>query len=147
MKCHIWIHDDEILHEFIIWIQIWIHDHKEYCKIICQNSYACIHLWIHDGEFMIMKSSYMNLSEFIIMNSCVNSVLWRVLWNHGWILGNEFTYEIMVEFIHLKLFLIQLQSSFSKGKCLLIKGNHHPSFAVSSLQAQDVEGLVSTWCT
>ena len=51
------------------------------------------------------------------MNSCVNSVLWRISWNHCWIPGNEFTYEIMVEFIDLKLFLIRFRICFSEGKC------------------------------
>ena len=43
------------------------------------------------------------------MNSSMNSVLWRISWNHGWIHINELTYEIMVEFIELKLIWIQLQ--------------------------------------
>ena len=30
------------------------------------------------------------------MNSSMNSVLWRISWNHGWIPINEFTYEIFV---------------------------------------------------
>ena len=129
-----WIHDMNSDMNSWLWRISWIH----MSEFICMNSPLNSCWWIHDHEIIY---------EFICMNSCVNSVLWIISWNHGWILGNEFTYEIMVEFIHLKLFLIQLQSSFSKGKCLLIKGNHHPSFAVSSLQAQDVEGLVSTWCT
>ena len=59
MKCRIWIHDHEIIYEFIIWIHVWIHGHEEYHEIICQNSYVWIRLCIHAGEFMIMKS-YMN---------------------------------------------------------------------------------------
>ena len=55
--------------------------------------------WIHDNKIIY---------EFIIMNSFANSVLWRISWYHGWIWGNELTYEIMVEFINLKVFLIPL---------------------------------------
>ena len=115
----VWFHDilhiHEFIHEFIghemshmnswTWNLIWIHDYAEFK---CMNSPLNSCWWIHDIEIMY---------EFICMNSCVNSVLWIISWNHGWIFGNEFTYEIMVEFINLKLFLIQLQISFSEGKC------------------------------
>ena len=106
VKCHIWIHDQEILYEFIYEFMImkkilWNHT----SEFIQMNSSLNSCWWIHDNEIIY---------EFIIMNSCVNSVLWRLLWNHGWILGNEFTYEII---INLKLFLIQLQICFSEGKC------------------------------
>ena len=67
------------------------------------------------------------------MNSCVNSVLWRISWNHGWILGNEFTYEIMVEFIKYSRFSSKFVSVGEN--VLLIQSNHHSFFAVSSLQA------------
>ena len=51
---------------------------------------------------------YEFMCEFSAMNNIVKS----------WLnFGNEFTYEIMVEFINLELFLIQLQISFSEGKC------------------------------
>ena len=92
------------------------------CMNSCLNSCWCF----HDNEIIY---------EFIIIHSCVNSVLWRISWNHGWIPGNEFTYESMVEFINLEVFRIQFLIYFSEGKCLLIQSNHHSFFAVSSLQA------------
>ena len=130
----VWFHDILHIHEFInefighemshmnswSWNLIWIHymnsdmnswswriSWNHMSEFICMNSSLNSCWWIHDNEIIY---------EFICMNSCVNSVLWIISWNHGWIFGNEFTYEIMVEFINLKLFLIQLQISFSEGK-------------------------------
>ena len=93
------------------------------------------------SEFKYMNSSKNSGSwaaESIYMKSYMNSVLWRILWIHGWISRNEFTYEIMVEFINFTLFWVQLQICFSEGKCftcLLFQRNHHLFFAVSSLPA------------
>ena len=42
---------------------------------------------------------------------------------------------IIVEFINLKLVLIQLQICFCQGNVLLIQSNHHSFLAVSSLPA------------
>ena len=129
---HIWIHNMsswswnhntksymkyeiyEIIHEFIIWIHIWIHDHEEY-----RVSYDRIQMYEFIFEFMLVIQWWIHdneiIYEFIIMNSSVNSVLWRILWNNG-IPENEFTYEIMVEFISLEVFQIQLQIYFCEGK-------------------------------
>ena len=96
MKCRIWIHDHEILYEFIIWIQIWIHDYEEYREFICQNSYVWIHLWIHAGEFMIMKS-YMN----------------SYVWIHVWIQCYEEYREIMAEFLEMNSHMKSWLNSFS----------------------------------
>ena len=63
-----------------------------------------------------MNSWSWNLTCIHNMNLHMNSWSWRILWNHV---------------------RIQLQICFREGKCcvLLIQSNHHPSFAVSSLQA------------
>ena len=152
MKCTIWIHDHEFIHEFMImnlymnwwlWIHVWIHNMNS-----CMNLWPWIilwnhvriymyilmnNLWIHAFEFMIMKS-YMN-SSYAITHSCVNSVLWRILWNHGRIPLNKFTPEIMVEFINLKLIWIQIQICLVRENGLLIQSNHRPFFVGSSLLA------------
>ena len=60
------------------------------------NSNIWSHIWIH------------------IMDSSMNSGLWRISWIHGWVPINEFTYEIMIEFIKLKLIWIPLQICFSE---------------------------------
>ena len=105
------------------------------------KSYVRIHMYEFISEFMLANSWWWNHLWFNHiwihnMNSYVNSVLWRILWNHGWIRGNEFTYEIIFEFINLKSFWIQIQLQISvKENALLIQGNYHPFFAVSSLQA------------
>ena len=118
---HIWIlRSWNVANQFMImksYMNTWYE--FRYKFVIMKN----IVMWNHISEFTCMKlwiQIWIHaaiICEFIIMNSCVNSVLWRISWNHGWILGNEFTYEIMVEFINLKLFLIQLQIPFSEGKC------------------------------
>ena len=56
MKICIWIHNHEILHEFIIWIQILIYDHEEYREIRCWNSHVWVYVWIHASEFILLKS-------------------------------------------------------------------------------------------
>ena len=95
---------------------------------ICRNSYVWIHLWIPACEFMIMKSSYMNLHS----------------WVHVWIQCNEEYCEIMAEFLemnsHIKSWIHQSYwFSFKfvsvRENVLLIQSNHHPCLAVSSLQA------------
>ena len=48
---------------------------------------------------------------------------------------NEFTYEMMVKFIDLKLIRIQLQIFSVRENVLHIQSNNHPFFAVSLLQA------------
>ena len=44
------------------------------------------------------------------MTTSMNSVIWRISWNHGWIPTNEF----LVEFINLEWIWIQLQICFSE---------------------------------
>ena len=60
---------------------------KSYVRFICMNLSLNSCWWIYDIEIIY---------EFIYMNSCVYSILWIIPWNHEWILGNEFTSEIMV---------------------------------------------------
>ena len=121
MKCSIWIHDHEILYEFINWIDIWIHDHE-----LGRTS------WSHMYEFIYGFKPLNLWSWNHVMNSCVNSVQWRILWYHGWI---PFTYEIMVDFVKLNI-PDSASIYFSEGKCvLLIQSNHLSFVAVSSLQA------------
>ena len=62
-------------------------------------------LWIHNYE---------NKYEFLIMNS-----LWRISWNHCWILINEFTYEIMAEFLNLNSISISYELIMWSGKVLV----------------------------
>ena len=97
MKCSIWIHDHEVLHEFGYEFMI--------MKKIVN----------HISEFIYSKLRAIEFIYIIYMNSFMNSVLWRISWIHGWISVYEFTYEIMVEFINLKLIWIQLQICFSEG--------------------------------
>ena len=96
----------------------------------------------HMSEFICMNSSLNSclwihdneiiIYEFTFMSSCVNSVQWRILWYHGWI---PFTYEIMVDFVKLNI-PDSASIYFSEGKCvLLIQSNHLSFVAVSSLQA------------
>ena len=75
--------------------------------------YVSIHIYEFIYEFMLLNSWWWNNIWNQIVNSCLNSVLsslqWRILWNYGWILTNEFTHAIMLEFIDLKLIQIQLR--------------------------------------
>ena len=116
----IWIHNMNSDMNSWLWRISWIH----MSEFICMNSPLNSCWWIHDIEIIY---------EFICMNSCVNSVLWIISWNHGWILGNEFTYEIMVQFIKYSGFRSKCASV--RENVLLIQSNHHSFFAVSSLQA------------
>ena len=125
MKCSIWIHDHEILYEFITWIQIWIHnmnsdmnswswkiswDDEFVSELIsvnlCMNSSCSMHIWYIWIHIVIWIH---------IMNLSMNAVRRTISWIHGWMPMNEFTYEIMVEFINLKWIWIQLQICFRKG--------------------------------
>ena len=116
----------------MIWIDIWIHDHEEYREInvgihMLNSSMSSCHWfghWIHNYEIIY---------EFLII-SCENSVLWRRSWNYGWIPGNELTYEIMAEFINLKLSASSFKFISIREIVLLIQSNNRPFFAVSSLQ-------------
>ena len=62
------------------------------------------------------------------MNLYVNSVPWRISWNHRWIPVNEFKYTIMVEIINFKLIRIQPQICFSEGKCFTRPKKSSPLF-------------------
>ena len=58
-----------------------------------------------------MNYNYEIMCEFSGISAMKNIVK---SWLNSW---NECTYENMVEFINLKLFLIQPQICFSEGKC------------------------------
>ena len=81
---------------------------------------------IHSNEFMIMK-----LFIIHVINSPMNSVLWRTSWNHRCIHIDEITYEIMAK---LKSIQIKLRM-FRCENYLFIQSNSHHFFAVSSLPA------------
>ena len=108
------------------------------------------------------------------MNSCVNSLLWRALWNHGWIPGKEHI-KWWLNSLILKYYWFSPKFISVRENVLLFQSNCHSFFAVSSLQAlrakaaarwlpggaaatakdrcctqqgrEDMEGLVSTWKT
>ena len=101
------------------------------------------------SEFICMNSSlnscwWIHAGEFMILKSYMNSYVWI----HVWIQCYEEYREIMAEFLemnsHMKSWLnsfILKYSGFSfkfisvRGNVLLIQSNHHSFFAVSSLQA------------
>ena len=105
MKYCIWIHDHEILYEFIVWIQTWIHMKyivKSYVRIhmyefiynsCCWNhdNKKWNHVWIHNYEFMwefsVMKNN---------VKSYLNSWKWILIGFHWWIRGTEFNTELMM---------------------------------------------------
>ena len=98
-------YSDSYLNSYVMKCSIRIHDHEEYSKTICQNSYLWIHLRIHDLEFKIIESytnsSYEPICEFSavknIMKSWLNSYKWIHKRNH---------HSIMAEFIILRSIFI-----------------------------------------
>ena len=101
-------------------------DHSDVGIHVYEFMFEFMPAWIHFNEIIY---------KFILMNSYVNSVLWRISW-------------IMAEFLemnsHMKSWLNSLILKYSwfsfkfvsvKEIVLLVQSNHHPSFAVSSLQA------------
>ena len=67
------------------------------------------------------------MCEFSAMKYKVKSL------SHGWIPGNEFTYEIMV--INLNYSRSSFKFVSVRKNVLIIQNNHQPFFAVSSLHA------------
>ena len=67
------------------------------------------------------------------MNSSINSVLWRILWKHGWIPINEFTYVTWLYSLILYWSGFSFKSVWVRKQILLIQSNNDPFLSVSSL--------------
>ena len=114
MKRSIWIHDHEILFEFMTWIQIWSHYHEKYSESY-QNSYIWIGPRIQAAEFIYMKSYMNSCYDFTHELSDMKNIVKSWLNSYNWI-----HIEIMVEFINFEWIWIQLQFFPVRKQILLI---------------------------
>ena len=102
------------------------------------KSYQNLYIWI-DPKFRLLNSYIWSHLWIHVMNSSMNSawVIWRMQWIHGLIPKDQFTYEIMVEFIKLSLngSGFSFKSVSVREQILIIQSNNDLLFAFISLPA------------